>query len=159
MADLQAASEAVERTKLRLQDDLHGNLVSRLRHAMDLNDDFPVPAFVLDSGLAQLNEALEQQFIDKMLALFEERRRRENEKSHEMIEGRKAMAKSGYARFINDPEGLVSRENFVKSVVPLIQCFYMANLPCSYRKFEALRQMHTRSVEFIWQVVQGFGDA
>ena len=59
MDDLQAASEAVERIKIGLQEDLRGNLISRLRYAMDLSDDCPVPAFVFETALAQLNDALE----------------------------------------------------------------------------------------------------
>ena len=55
-----------------LQDGLNGNLVSRLRSAMDMPDNFQVPVFIFDAALRQLNQAIELSFFGMITKLLDE---------------------------------------------------------------------------------------
>ena len=67
-----------------LQEGLRGNLVCRLRSAMDLPDNFQVPVFIFDAALHQLNQAIETSFLGMITKLLDEQRLRDNERSHQV---------------------------------------------------------------------------
>jgi len=56
----------------RMQYDMRGNLIVRLRNVIDLPDHYPVPEFIIDASLHQLNQMLEKTFFDFMVKLQDE---------------------------------------------------------------------------------------
>ena len=105
---------------------------------MDLSDDTLVPDFVFESALVHLNEDMEKNFFEKLLFLLNQQRQREIEHTHSINTDRKVAYKIGYDNFMRDPVSTVSRDSFAQSVIALLKCFYLANLPCSHRKLTTM---------------------
>ena len=50
---------------------------------------------------------------------------------------------------MNDPIGVIQTENFQQSLPLVLKTMFMANLPCSNRQFEKLKEMLERAIQFL----------
>ena len=56
---------------------------------------------------------------------------------------------------MTDALGVISSQSFLKCVPLVMKTFFLANFPCSDPKYQTLKQMHVRSVQFLVQASAG----